>query len=66
MDDFKKGTTFSESFSKPSIFPYNDMEMGPGSDMKLSSSYEKEFQSLEIMNENPLCSIGDALKDLCI
>ena len=38
-----KGTTFSESFSKPSIVPYNDMEMGPSSDMKLFSSYEKTF-----------------------
>jgi hypothetical protein len=38
-----KGTTFSESFSKPSIVPYNDMEMGPSSDMKLSSSYEKDI-----------------------
>ena len=61
-----KGTTFSESFCNPSIVPYNDMEMGPSYDMSLSSSYEKEFQSLEIMNTNPLCTIGDALKDLCI
>ena len=51
-----KGTTFSESFSKPSIVHYNDMEMGPSSDIKLSSSYEKAFQSLQIMNANPLCS----------
>jgi hypothetical protein len=51
-----KGTTFSECFSKPSIVPYNDMEMGPSFDMKLSSSYEKAFQPLEIMNTNPLCS----------
>ena len=42
------------------------MEMGPSYDMKLSSSYEKAFQSLEILNENPLCSIDDALQDLCI
>ena len=55
---------FSESFSKSSIVPYNDMEMGPSSDMKLSSSYEKIFQSLEIMNANTLCIIGDSLKDL--
>jgi hypothetical protein len=40
-DDFMKGTTFSEIFSKPSIVPYNEMEMGPSSDMNLSSSYEK-------------------------
>ena len=51
-----KRTTFSESFSKPSIVPYNDMEMGLSSDMKLFSSYEKAFQSLEIMNANHLCS----------
>jgi hypothetical protein len=51
-----KGTTFSESFSKPSIVPSNDMEMGPSFDMKLSSSYEKTFQSLQIMNANPICS----------
>ena len=30
-----KGTTFSESFSKSSIVPYNDIEMGPSFDMKL-------------------------------
>jgi hypothetical protein len=53
-DDFMKGTTFSERFSKPSIVLYNDMEMGPSSVMKLSSSYEKTFKSLEIMNANPL------------
>ena len=57
-------TTFSESFYELSIVPYNDMQMDPSYDMKLSSSYEKSFQSLEIMNANPLCSIGDALKDL--
>ena len=61
-----KGTTFSEGFSKKSIVHYNDMEMGPSYDMKLSSSYEKTFQSSKIMNANPLCSIGDALNDLCI
>ena len=40
-----KGTTFSESLSKPSIVPYNDMEMGPSFDMKLSSSYEKALNN---------------------
>ena len=42
------------------------MEMGPSYDTKLFSSYEKTFQSLEIMNANPLCSVDDALKELCI
>ena len=42
-NDFMKCTTFSESFSKPSIVPYNQLKMGPSSNMKLSSSYEKHF-----------------------
>ena len=53
-----KGTTFSESFSKPLIVPYNDMEMGPSFDMKLSFSYEKTFNNQIANNERiyPICS----------
>ena len=52
------GTTFSESFCKPSIVPYNDMQMDPSYDMKLSSSYEKTLNNQIANNERiyPICS----------